>query len=225
MTASAELVAAHPLFGLRVRTPRLELVWPTDEQLAAMFEAARRGIHPPETMPFGVPWTDWLGRPDAGVGFLAHHWGGRAAIAPDAWDLHLAVLVDGVAVGGQSLHGASFAAVRTVGTGSWLTEAHQGRGVGTEMRAAVLHLTFEGLGATVATSSAFADNHASLRVSAKLGYEPNGEDLQAPRGEPCRHLNLRLTRERWAAGRRTDIELEGLGPCLPLLGADGADRR
>jgi RimJ/RimL family protein N-acetyltransferase len=87
------------------------------------------------------------------------------------------------------------------------------------MRAAVLHLAFAGLDARVAASNAFADNHASLRVSGKLGYEPNGEDEAAPRGVPRRRLQLRLTRERWAAARRDDILLDGLGPCLPLLGA------
>ena len=42
------------------------------------------------------------------------------------------------------------------------------------MRAAILHLAFEGLGAASAESEAFHDNHASNRVSQILGYSPNG---------------------------------------------------
>ncbi len=42
------------------------------------------------------------------------------------------------------------------------------------MRAAVLLLAFDHLGARTARSEAFADNPASLRVSEKLGYAPDG---------------------------------------------------
>ena len=47
-----------PLFDLRVRTPRLELRYPSDDDLVALVDLARMGIHPPETMPFSTPWTD-----------------------------------------------------------------------------------------------------------------------------------------------------------------------
>ena len=40
--------------------------------------------------------------------------------------------------------------MRTVGTGSWLGRPYQGRGIGKEMRGAVLALAFDGLGAEVA---------------------------------------------------------------------------
>jgi len=36
------------------------------------------------------------------------------------------------------------------------------------------HLAFARLGAREATSEAFADDHASNRVSQTLGYEPSG---------------------------------------------------
>jgi RimJ/RimL family protein N-acetyltransferase len=222
VTAGPELVAAFPPFALRVTTPRLELRYPTDDDVVAMFAAARRGIHAPEDMPFGVAWTDGLADPDAGVRFLQHAWAARASLGRDSWHLHLAVVEDGTVLGGQSLLADAFAVLRTVGTGSWLARPYQGRGLGTEMRSAVLHLAFVGLGARVATSSAFADNLASLRVSEKLGYEPNGEDEVAPRGVARRHLHRRLTRERWQVGRRDDIALHGLEPCLALLGADHA---
>jgi len=47
---------------------------------------------------------------------------------------------------------------------------------GTEMRAAVLHLAFDGLGAREAHSASFEDNPASQRVSLANGYQSNGGD-------------------------------------------------
>ena len=37
-----------PLFGLRLRTPRLELRFPTHDELVELRELARTGVHPPE---------------------------------------------------------------------------------------------------------------------------------------------------------------------------------
>jgi len=119
----------------------------------------------------------------------------------------------------QGVHANDFAIVRSVDTGSWLARPFQGRGIGTEMRAAVLHLAFAGLGAVEATSGAFDDNPASLAVSRKLGYEKVGERRVARRGEPARLIGVRLTRDRWEASRRGDITVDGLDPCLALLGA------
>ena len=87
------------------------------------------------------------------------------------------------------------------------------------MRAAVLHLAFAGLGALEANTSAWIDNVASQRVSLRLGYEPNGEQLLARRGEPTRHLGFRLTRDAWQQNHFEGIEIHGLEPCLALLGA------
>jgi hypothetical protein len=75
-----------------------------------------------------------------------------------------------------------FAIIREVSTGSWLGAAYQRRGFGTEMRAAVLQLAFDHLGATAARSGAFTDNPASLRISEKLGYRTDGASSHARRG-------------------------------------------
>jgi RimJ/RimL family protein N-acetyltransferase len=86
------------------------------------------------------------------------------------------------------------------------------------MRAAVLHLAFAGLGAREAASEAFADNHASNRVSQALGYEPNGTGWVTRRGEAAPLTRWRLTRDRWEQTRRADIGLTGVPDCLPVLG-------
>ena len=61
----------------------------------------------------------------------------------------------------QDLIGINFAVLGTVSTFSWLQPSFRRRGLGTEMRAAILHLAFAGLGAGEASSEAFADNDAS----------------------------------------------------------------
>ena len=47
-----------PLFGLRLRTPRLELRVPNLEDLAALAALAAAGVHDPSVQPFLVAWTD-----------------------------------------------------------------------------------------------------------------------------------------------------------------------
>jgi RimJ/RimL family protein N-acetyltransferase len=103
-----------------------------------------------------------------------------------------------------------------VGTGSWLGRRFQGRGVGTEMRTAVLELAFRGLGAERARSGAVDENIASLRVAEKLGYREIGRGTVAPRGVELPHTDVELRREDWRPP--VPVEIEGLGPCLPLFG-------
>jgi RimJ/RimL family protein N-acetyltransferase len=201
-----------PLLGLRLRTPRLELRLPAPEDLEALREVALEGVHPPEFMPFSIAWTD-----DPGLGsFLGYHELQRRDWSVDAWDLELGVWVEGDPAGVQALQSENFARTRAVGTGSWLGRRFQGRGVGTEMRTAVLELAFRGLGATVARSGAIDGNVASLRVSGKLGYREVGRSTVAPRGEVVGHADLELRREDWRPP--CAVEIVGLTPCLSLFG-------
>jgi RimJ/RimL family protein N-acetyltransferase len=208
-----------PLFALRITTPRLELRVPDDDDLAALFAAARAGIHPPGEMPFGVPWTDDVDKPGGLERFLAFHWTARGTLSPEHWSLPFAVVAEGSVVGVQELAAHEFAGTRSVSSGSWLTASAQGRGIGLEMRAAVLHLAFAGLGALEAVTSAWYDNPASQRVSLRLGYRQEGEQLIARGGEPTRHLRYRLTREAWQREHFDGIEIHALEPCLAMLGA------
>jgi RimJ/RimL family protein N-acetyltransferase len=213
------LVDVWPLFGLVLRTPRLELRLPSLERLAELADVAAEGVHDPEVMPFLVPWTD---RPPAerSRSLLQWHWGQWAALTPERWNLGLAVLHGGDVVGTQDVGGTDFAVTREVHTGSWLGRRHHGRGIGTEMRAAVLHLAFAGLGAETAVSGALSDNAASLAVSRKLGYAENGTGRSSVRDRLVVERQLLLDRAGWEAHRTVPVEIEGLEPCLPLLGAD-----
>ncbi len=116
----------------------------------------------------------------------------------------------------------NFGRLRTVETGSWLGRQHQGQGLGKEMRAAILHLAFDGLGAIEALSGAFHDNRASLATSKSLGYVENGDRLMLRRNKPDRIIDLKLDRATWASQRRDDIEIDGLEACLEMFGVMSA---
>ena len=204
-----------PLRHLVLRTPRLELRPDDDAGLLELAELARHGVHPPEEMPFTVPWTD--APPDQlGTGVLQHFWGQRARSAPASWWVNFLVRQAGRVVGVQELTAADFAAKREVSTGSWLGLRHQGQGIGAEMRAAVLLFAFDVLGARTARSAAAQGNHRSLGVSRKLGYREDGTTLHAPRGERVVHVRLLLDAESFV---RPDWQLAvtGAEACLPVL--------
>ncbi|MEU8799296.1 GNAT family N-acetyltransferase [Spirillospora sp. NPDC048819] len=212
------MLADHfPLLNLRLSTPRLELRLPSPEELGALAELAAEGIHAPEEMPFVTPWTD---RPPAEVArnVIHHHWQTLGAWEPRKWSLDLCVLHAGVVVGMQIISANDLAITREVDTGSWLGKRHHGQGIGTEMRAAVLHLAFVGLEAEEATSAAFVTNHASHAVSRKLGYRTDGIDRCVVRGAMVPDVRLRLSRADWDHHRTVPVTIEGLTPCLPLLG-------
>jgi len=204
-----------PLYALSLRTPRLELRLPARDELVELREVARGGIHPPEFMPFAVAWTD----EPYSEGWVVDYMEARlAAWRPDDWRLALGVWSDGGLMGVQDLAATDFATTRRVSTGSWLGARFQGRGYGTEMRAAVLELAFRGLDAQVAASGAIDGNDASRRVSEKLGYRDVGRSEVAPRGIPVGHTDFELRRDDWRSP--VAVEIEGLAPTLPLFGIE-----
>ncbi|WP_327049044.1 GNAT family N-acetyltransferase [Microbispora sp. NBC_01189] len=204
-----------PLFALKVTTPRLELRLPTLNDLDALADRAAEGVHDPAGMPFGVPWTDAPPDERARSTVQVHfrQWG---TWSPDDWSCSFVVAKGGQIVGTQEMAGRDFAYTREISTGSWLGLRFQGQGIGTEMRAAVLHLAFAGLGARHATSSAFTDNPRSLAVSRKLGYREDGIEVHRRRDGAARQQRVRLAREDWTAP--AGFEIHGLEPCLPLFG-------
>ncbi len=215
---NAGMLSDHwPLLGLRLRTDRLELRLPSDEELADLGDVAAAGVHEPDRMPFLSGWTD-VPPAQRARAVVQQHWLRRGTWSPADWALTLVVFDEGRPVGVQTVSAKGFAVTREVRTGSWLGLAHQGHGFGREMRAAVLHLAFSGLGAEEATSAAFTDNPASLAVSARLGYRPDGIQRDDVQGRPRVSQRLRLSRADWERADRPAVELGGLGPCLPEFG-------
>ena len=85
--------------------------------------------------------------------------------------------------------------------GYWLGQPYWGRGYMTEAaRGFVPHVFAARLGDTI-YSGAFADNEASLRVQAKLGFARDGETTlySKPRGADFPHVNTKLTRSAFEA--------------------------
>ena len=210
------LGAVWPLFDLVVRTPRLELRLPREDEFPDLVALVDAGVHDPDTMPFFVPWTDR--EPARRARESAQwFWGQRANWSPDKWTFTGAVFVDGRPVGMQDVGAEHFRAVRSVETGSWLGQAHQGQGLGREMRQAVLHLAFAGLGAEEALSGAFEDNAPSRATSRSVGYVENGEARAPRRDGSGRTIRFRLDRATWERQRREDIEIDGLDGCLDMF--------
>jgi RimJ/RimL family protein N-acetyltransferase len=219
MTSRLDYPDPWPPRVLTLHTPRLELRPDDDEGLAELVGLAYGGVHPPEQMPFKHPWTDadprYLGR-----GTLQHFWSERAALRPESWSLHFLARLDGRVIGVQSLTAVDFAATREVSSGSWLGQRYQRQGLGTEMRAAVLGLAFDHLHARSARSAAFTDNTASLAVSRRLGYRPDGTQVLVRRGAAAVLVRLLLTREDFVQHRPPwRPRVHGVEACRELLGA------
>lgn len=204
-----------PLLDLRLTTPRLELRLPGPDDLDQLADRALEGVHDPERMPFFVPWTD-LPSDELGGQVVRYQLGVMSQWRPEQWSCNFAVAHEGRVIGVQELSATDYAVTREVSSGSWLGLRYQGRGLGTEMRAAVLHLAFAGLDALTAVSSAFTDNPASLAVSRKLGYRPDGLAVQARRGERAVQQRLRLDRADFACP--VPVTITGLEPCRPHFG-------
>jgi RimJ/RimL family protein N-acetyltransferase len=213
------VAALLPALGLRITAGPLELRGITDDVLAELCDLAERGIHDEGEMPFYVPWTE------APAGELArntaqYHWRCRASFSPDAWDLNLAAYVEGRLVGTQGFSTCDYLVTRTGETGSWLGREHQGRGIGTSMRQALCAFLFDHLDAVEVTSGAFLDNPASLAVSRKVGYRPDGlRRLKRREGELALNQRLTLTADDLVRGRHP-VGVEGLAAFRRSIGLD-----
>lgn len=211
------LIDIWPFFGLTITTPRVTLTAPTDALIVDLVDKAD-DIHSPDWSPFAGSWS--LEPAEKRATLIAqYHWDTRASLTPEKWSLPLAIIVDDEVVGVQGVAGTDFTKRRVAETGSWLGRAHQGTGIGTEARRAILFLIFEGLGAQRAETEAYESNHASRRVTEKLGYQPNGETIEVRGDDKAeRSIQFRLERADWEKTRPDDITIDGLDPCLPLLG-------
>ncbi|MFC1435467.1 GNAT family N-acetyltransferase [Streptacidiphilus sp. N1-3] len=218
MPSTASSPSAYPPLNVQVHTPRLSLLGATDELLTRLLPTVRKGVATEPPWPFDDPMSLYQEGPEREWAWLRAVWSGRGRVTAGFWRLYFVVVVDDEPVGMQDLIGTDFAAFGTVDSFSWLSPGLRGRGLGREMRQAVLHLAFDGLGAREANSDAFVDNHASNRVSEAVGYLPNGVTWATRRGESAELNRWRLTRDQWSKRRRDDIELVAVAECLPVLG-------
>lgn len=213
-------VELHPFAGLRLLVPHpggdVELRTGDVEGLVELAAVAARGVHDPGPSPFSAPWAD-CEPAERARRTLRWHLLGWAGWSPQDWRLDFVVRRGGAVVGTQSLEARDFPVLGEVVTGSWLGREHQGRGTGALMRAAVLHLAFDGLGAVCARSEAFLDNPRSLAVSRRLGYRDDGQRAVVRDGVRAVQQRLRLDAADRAARERPEVLVEGLVPVREAL--------
>lgn len=209
-----------PLFDLGLSTPDLRLRPMTEADLGPIAD-----LLPDDVEQDPGPGQYDLGDPRIGRGIVSHqaYWRAYGTWRPRAWRLPFVVRTPaGEILGVQELEGDDFPTLRTVDSSSFLVTAARGRGLGKQMRTAVLALAFGPLAAEAAITSAWHDNHASLGVSRALGYRPNGESLHAHPGRVDVLKHLRLLRADWlASGAGDRVQITGFGPCRPLFGLPG----
>lgn len=212
-------MSLYPPLDVSIATPRLELRGATDELLERLAPLVRNGGAMADPPPWDDPSSFYESDPDVRVQkWLQGVWRGRGTVRPDAWRLYFVALVGGEPVGQQDLSGHDFNDFGTVESTSWVAPEARRLGIGTEMRSAILHLAFEGLGAAEAHSEGAVDNVGSNAVSERLGYEPNGTSWATHRGKPVLGQRWRLRRETWEAERRNDISMTGIEECRAVLG-------
>lgn len=210
------MVDVWPLHGLRLGAGDLHLrvVRESDLDALAALLPADVGQDPAATGYAAL---------DAGANRSAvlaqSYWRAMGLWSPADWALPFVASLEGRLVGVQWLEGPDYPTSRTVDSSSWLVTAARGRGLGVQMRRAVLALAFGRLGAEAAISSAVLDNAASLGVSRSLGYTEARTSVLPHSGETLRHV--RLERAAWvASGRGVGVELLGVDEALPLFGLE-----
>lgn len=206
-----------PPLGLAVRTPRL-IIQPADEQCAAALAnvVVKQGIHDPSHMPFDPPWTDLPEIERAQKAF-------RNAMNRDPDQLTFAVRrrrAPNTPVGEVSIRGIDGKewGHASVETGSWLLRPEHGKGVGTEVRQAMLALIFDGLGKDYALTASFDNNPSSIAVTQKLGYTQLESEFVNNREERREVFKFELHRNNWT--RVDGISWTGLDLVLTYLGLD-----
>ncbi|MEO7261154.1 MAG: GNAT family protein [Jatrophihabitantaceae bacterium] len=205
-----------PLFDLRLSVGELELRPMTEADQLPLAELL------PHDLELNPAATRYPGLDEATgrrvIGFQSY-WKSYGTWRPQGWRLPFCVRVGGELVGVQELEAEDFPLLRTVDSASYLAPVVRGRGIGQQMRRAVLALAFGPLRAQAAISSAWHDNYASLAVSRALGYRPNGESLHQHEDRVDTMLHLRLRRSDWlAGGGAAGVEIEGIEACWPYFG-------
>ncbi|MHA6524736.1 GNAT family N-acetyltransferase [Tessaracoccus sp. G1721] len=204
-----------PPYALRITAGDLTLAVVREGDLPELVELVLDGIHDPAQMPFLYPWTD-AAAGELPANYVRYFGRTVAGQTPGAVNLQLVVRRAGEVVGIQAVEGESFSVTRTLETGSWLARRFHGHGIGTRMRRAVCAFAFDHLGAERITSSAFLDNPASLAVSRKVGYLPNGRQWVSRRGEAAEQQRLLLTPGTFVRG--DPVQVNGSAELRAFLG-------
>ena len=208
---------AWPLHGIHLRTADLDLTVMTEADLPTLCSLLPDDL---ELNPHATTYAGLDDRANRRAVLVQGYWRALGLWSPDDWALPFVVRSAGEVVGAQWLEGPDWRADHLVDSSSWLVPAARGRGLGKQMRAAVLALAFGPLGADAAVSSAVVDNAASLGVSRALGYRETHRSVLEHSGETLQHV--RLERAAWErSGQAHEVVIAGATPALPLFGIEG----
>jgi RimJ/RimL family protein N-acetyltransferase len=207
-----------PLHGIVLRTPDLTLRVLTENDLPEVAAALPADL---DMDPHATTYAGLDVAANRRAVLAQSYWRALGTWSPEDWALPFVVRLSDRMVGVQWLEGPDYRSDRTVDSSSWLVPGARGRGLGVQMRAAVLVLAFGPVQARAAVSSAVVTNAASLGVSRRLGYVRTHTSVLAHSGQTLQHV--RLGAQRWASspwpGR---VTVEGVEAALPLFGLDGS---
>lgn len=210
-------------------------IWPFDDLVLIGRDLALRPVRDAEIERFAQILPDDFdldpgypplpGRPpadDRRRRFAQSIWRHRGIWSVDEWALDFGVWRHDKPVGIQTLEGTGFPTERTVDTSSWIAKPFRRKGFGIQARATVLAFAFDHLGAQQAITSAATTNHASLRVSRRLGYRDAGIRPHDASDGVIDLQHLTLTRGEWASSdTRIAVGINGFDACRPLFGLAG----
>ncbi|MFC3806320.1 GNAT family N-acetyltransferase [Terrabacter sp. GCM10012305] len=204
------------MHGIHLRTADLDLRVMTESELGVLAAALPDDV---ELNPHATRYAGLDDRANRRAVLAQGYWRALGLWSTDDWALPFVVRSRGELVGVQWLEGPDWRADRTVDSSSWLVTSARGRGLGKQMRAAVLALAFGPLGAEAAVSSAVVDNASSLGVSRALGYRDTHRSVLEHSGETLQHV--RLDRAMWVgSGQAHGVVVDGVAPALPLFGVE-----
>ena len=205
-----------PVHGIHLRTADLDLQVMTEGELGVLAAALPDDV---QMNPRATRYAGLDDRANRRAVLAQGYWRALGLWSPDDWALPFVVRSRGELVGVQWLEGPDWRSDRTVDSSSWLVTSARGRGLGKQMRAAVLALAFGPLRAEAAVSSAVVDNASSLGVSRALGYRDTHRSVLEHSGETLQHV--RLDRARWVgSGQSHGVVVDGVAPALPLFGVE-----
>ena len=205
-------IESFPLTYLEIITPRLKLRLADNDELDVLARAAVGKILKPEQEDWMAHWSQ-VKSPELEKRLLQHHWRRMADFTVNDWHLNLVVFFEEKPIGSGSLAAENFLQRRSISSGSWIIDDYRGRGLGKEIRAGLVQLGFEKLGAEEMRSGAHIDNLASQRVSLSLGYKRDGSNRLHGPGDGVRFL---LRSSDWES--RSDIEICGFDRCQQMFG-------
>lgn len=207
-----------PPFALRITTGAMEMTPTRESDVPELAEIARGGVRRDGVEAFLVDWDSGSDE-EIGRSIAQYQWGTRANFSPSDWTIEFTVRVGGRIIGLQGISSSNFLKTRSVKTGSWLARDEQGQGSGTRMRRALVTAFADHFGARTFHTGYIEGNHASRRVSEKIGYSPNGDFTIVVQGGEARAEHQMILRAEDIV-RDDSIDVVGVEVVRRFLGLD-----